>query len=224
MDFITAVVPHMGIAFERQNFLLDTIGEDHDFTFAMDTGKIVFNKKLSFSAQILGTESHYDQSWLWGWANEASGIPPNLLQAGNKLKSYGQKHQIDALMHAEFYLDEFHNGHFIGMMSSGLFKANAYYTIPYEGGALYVLIKDSSFPADRCDPLQRIALTFPQLIGNLTVPDHQQAFKYYVKAHNLTISSETDTKIIVAGSNNQQLMAQFDDRSRFTGLKGKLNS
>ena len=224
MDFREAVLPHLRIAFERQNYLFNLLGEDHQFTFSMDTGKITFNNRLSFKAQILGTESHYDESWLWGWANDASNIPPPLLQAGNKIKDDGQKYQIDLLIQSQFNLDEFHNGHLIGMFSSGLFRANAYYSIPYEGGALFVLIKDTTFPANSTDPLQNIAMTFPQLISNLTVHNHRLAFEYYAKAHDISISSQSAETITLQGKHNQTLTAQFDSSNRLTGLQGKLNN
>lgn len=222
MDFEKAVMKYMGIAFERQNFLYRILGDDHTYNFSMDTGNITFNDELAFSAQVLGTESHYDQTWLWGWANEASQIPDDLLVAANKMKKYGQHYQIDSLTQRKFELNETQNGHYIAMLASGISQANAYYKIDYEGGSLYVLIDDPQFPVDVRDSLQRIALTFPQLIGSVQVSNHKFAFKGHVHAHSLPIQSETDHQIIVKGNHNQTLTAEFDEHKRLTNLTGKL--
>lgn len=222
MELQDLVVPYLGIALERQLYLASLLSENPYAFFDMTTGKVTIDDKFSVDVQILGTESYTDQSWLWGWANDVSNIPDNLLLRAKQLKQYGEQRQINALVQPGLTLDETHNGHYIGMLGSGLLNTNAYYSIGYDGGALYVLIDDENFPTDERDPLQRIGLTFPQLIGGMPVPDHRLAFKGYAEAHHLPILSETATQIQLLGSNNQTLIAQFDTLNRLTQLNAQL--
>src|SRR5262245_50496756 len=65
--------------------------------FSMQDGLLVLGKKYKYSAQILGSESQYDDSWLWAWANTGAAVPPSLLKASLMLKEYGSKNQIREL-------------------------------------------------------------------------------------------------------------------------------
>ena len=59
---------------DKQRTLMDLIGEKHRWDFDMKSGEIAFNGKHKFPVQIIGTESHQSNTWLWAWANAESGI------------------------------------------------------------------------------------------------------------------------------------------------------
>ena len=224
MSFEDALLPYIAIAYEKQLFLASILGDDHRFDFNMNAGTMTFNNKDAYSIQILGTEAHDAQTWLWGWANAASGIPEKLLQSGMQLKAYGEEHSMDALTRAEIPLDAAHNGHAFSLFASGILKVPAYYSAGYDGGALYVLIDDPTFPTDERDPMQRIATTFPQLIAGMTLANQYLAFKGYLRAHNIAIQSESESEIVAKATNGQTLTAEFDEHHRLTNLSGKFHN
>jgi len=72
-------------AFVRQEHLSEVVGE-RDWAFSMDDGTLSFGDDLQFPVQVLGTESESSGTWLWAWANEASGLPDTLLEAVSTLR------------------------------------------------------------------------------------------------------------------------------------------
>ncbi|NJK81384.1 MAG: hypothetical protein HC914_16455 [Chloroflexaceae bacterium] len=49
----------------------------------MIKGVLPFGTDMAFQVQILGTAAEQPGTWLWGWANAASGIPDPLLLAAH---------------------------------------------------------------------------------------------------------------------------------------------
>ena len=68
---------HALSALDQQLHVIDVVGEG-SWQFDMGAGAVTFQAGTAartVPVQILGTESHGDHTWLWGWANAASGIP-----------------------------------------------------------------------------------------------------------------------------------------------------
>ncbi len=217
-----ALLPVVAVAFEKQLHLADVVG-NRPWNFSMDTGRLDFGHEYSFNVQLLGTEGDAAGTWLWAWANEASGIPAPLLRSANQLRQYGEHNRVDDLVNAEIPLDETHNGHYFSLLASGLLNANGYYRGPYQGGALFMLIEDSQFPADTRDPVQRVVFTFPQLINGITVPDHRRAFVAYAEARLPVVEDDPSSNIVKAqAANGQTIEAEFDDNNYLLKLDGKL--
>jgi hypothetical protein len=223
MDFMDALLPVVAVAFEKQLYLSEVVS-NRPWAFSMgDERQLSFGHEYAFKVQLLGTEGDAAGTWLWSWANEASGIPAPLLKSAEQLRQYGQQHDIRELVDAEIPLDEFHNGHYFSLLASGLLKANGYYRGPYQGGALFMLIDDPDFPADDRDPMQRITFTFPQLISAITLSDHRTAFVGYAQAHQLAVTDDASSDTVqVQAPNGQTIEATFDSNRRLLNLEGKL--
>jgi hypothetical protein len=146
---ISLLFYHHAIAsFDKQRRLAELVGEE-DWHFNMASGLLSFGQHLHFQAQVLGTESDHDRSWLWAWANEGSHIPPSLLQAALRIKALGEEQQIHELITPLLQLGDL-DGHTLAVFGSGICQANAYYRCPYEGGAAFEKKRGrSSFPLDR---------------------------------------------------------------------------
>lgn len=223
VNLMDVLLPVVAVAFEKQLHLANIVGNYH-WSFSMDSGQVTFGSDLSFNVQILGTEADDSQTWLWAWANEASGIPAALLKSSNQLRAYGQQHNIHVLTQVEIPLDDTHNGHYVSLLASGLLKANGYYRGPYPGGALFMLIDDPQFPVDDRDPVQRVVSTFPQLISAITVPDHHQAFIGYVQSHQLTLLDQDTPNVVQAqAANGQTIEAKFDSGNRLVNINARLH-
>lgn len=116
-----------------------------DWHIDLATGMFSIGNQYQWHTQLLGLESEAIGDWLWAWANAESNIPTHLLVASLALKAYGEQHGIPELTTPQLSLDQI-DGHTLALLATGICETNAYYRCPYDGGALYVLIMDESFP------------------------------------------------------------------------------
>lgn len=216
------------ISLDKQLCVADLLGENHTWSVDLASGTLQFDtdtqgepsarsERLTCQAQVLGTESTTDHTWLWGWANEDSSIPTSLLHYSNDLKAYGESHGIEEFLEPELLLSDTVNGTWLATIAIGLLNADFYYRCPYDDGALFVLVTDSSFRCGTSDPLHRITSVFPQLVAHVAV-NHRTAFLSYLNYYNLTI---IDDGRRVTGSmlSGQRVTAVFDSLDRLIDLQ-----
>ena len=203
-------------SFDKQLHLSELVEGLH-WHFDLPTGLLSFGDRFAWHAQLLGTEAEETQTWLWAWANEASNIPPSLLQAAVKMKALGEEQQIPELATPMFPLDGI-DGHFLAMIASGVCKADAYYRCPYDGGAAFVLIKDENFQKNNEQPLQRIASVFPQAIASIEISNHRDALAGYLEHYGLSGEVEGDS-LVVKENGEAVLTATFDGQNRLAKLE-----
>jgi hypothetical protein len=146
---------YLAASFDKQLYLANLIGEA-DWHLDMAAGLLSFGDRHRWHVQLLGTEANESQTWLWAWANEASGIPTQLLGSALTLRMLGEAQGIPELAEAEVPLNEV-NGHVLAMIGSGVCRADAYYRCPYEGGAAFAscaktLAHASGVLSTRSDP------------------------------------------------------------------------
>jgi hypothetical protein len=211
-----AYIRQLIACFDKQFHLSELVGEE-DWHFNMASGLLSFGQHLHFQAQILGTESFENSTWLWAWANEGSNIPSSLLQAALRLKAVGEEQQIPEFTTPLLQLGNL-DGHTLALIASGVCQADAYYRCPYEGGAAFLLIMDESFPKNTEPPLQRIASVFPQAIASIEIPNHKLALAGYLEHYGLVGQGE-EGKLIVKVNDENVLTAEFDELNRLTKLE-----
>jgi hypothetical protein len=124
-------------SFDKQLAFCDLIGHAN-WSVSLSDGQIVFGGQRSYAIQIIGSESAIDHTWLWGWANTASNIPPVLLRDALQLQSKGQELGVYELTTALLPLSADIDGHHLSSIASTLCQADAYYRCLYDGGALFV--------------------------------------------------------------------------------------
>lgn len=207
-------------SFDKQLQLADLVG-DLSWNFDLHSGTLSFGDKHCWQAQVLGTESHVNNTWLWAWANERSNIPPQLLDAALTVKKYGEQHGIPELTEPELPLGDEVNGHMLAMIASGICEADAYYRGPYEGGAVFLLIKDEKFERHSGNPVLRILHVFPQAISAIDIHDHRVAFVSYLGYYGLKGEPE-DNAVVVRQDGKVVIRAEFDELNRLTKLEGTL--
>lgn len=208
-------------SFDKQMHLLDLIGQN-EWSFDPAAGLLSFNKLYQWNCQILGTKSSVSGTWLWAWANSKTTIPTRMLTACLALKTYGEKNNVHQLTTPQFPLSELDDDPLV-MLASGICEANAYYRCPYEGGALFVLIKDANFPKCSDPPLNRIATVFPQAIASLDIPNHKLALTGYLEHYGLSHEQNGD-KVVVKEAGEVVLLAAFDGMKRMINLEVNLKS
>lgn len=209
---------HVAASLDKQLLLRDRLGQGATWAFSMQRGTLTFNNSLSLAAQILGTESEVSNTWLWAWANTGSNIPARLLRAATQVRSLGQKSKISELVTAQLPLSDRVNGGYFSLIASGVYQADAFYRGPYENGAVFLLIKDPKLKRSVSDPVQRIALVFPQVIATYPVQSHRTAFTRYLAYYRLKVS-QTRTQIVGQTGKGQRVVATFDASGRLIDLQ-----
>jgi hypothetical protein len=216
---ITEWTARIASACDKQFHLRDLVATS-EWQFSLATGLLSFDPFYSWQVQLLGTESESTRSWLWGWANTLTHISDHLLEASGTMKAFGKERGITELVKPEVSLTQI-DGHTLALLASGICEANAYYRCPFDGGALFVLIKDENFPKCPDPPLRRIAKVFPQVIASLEIPDHKLALAGYLGHYGLSHERDGDN-LVVKENGEAVLAATFDDQNRLTALEVKL--
>lgn len=214
-----SLLEHAIAAFDKQLHFADVVGQ-LNWQFDMASGLLSFGDRYRWHAQVLGTESQSSGTWLWAWANDASNIPEDLLQASLTMRTFGEQHEIPELTSPAVSFDEI-DGHTLAMIASGVCRANAYYRAPYDGGAAYLLIMDESFFHNTDEPLSRIATVFPQAIAALEISNHRLAFLSYLASYDILCRSE-GSMIVVDDSKKLAMAATFDEQNRLIRLEANL--
>jgi hypothetical protein len=145
-----------------------------------------------------------------------------MLHASEEMRAYGKQHNIPALTQESFPLSEQLNGHLLTMIASGVCNGDAYYRGPYDGGALFMLIRDDHFPHRTVNPALRITSIFPQVIANIPISDHQLAFRHYVEFY-LGHVEETGDTIRAEFSNKNVVEARFLPDNRLESINSNLH-
>jgi hypothetical protein len=207
MNLNTLFLQHVAASYDKQMALGDLIG-GNPWQFDMGTQSLTFGSKLRFRIQVIGTESTHSNTWLWGWANEASGIPAPMLKASETLQALGRQHNIREFTQVSFPLSDEVNGHILSMIASGVCNGDAYYRGPYDGGALFMLIRDDRYPHQTINPANRVSTLFPQLIATMPISNHRVAFLHYLEFY-LAKVSDSGAAITGEFSNKQVVEARF---------------
>ena len=205
------------IAFDRQHDLLEYV-QGESWGFDMDSGVLSFGQKLKAPAQLIGSYSYTQASWLWGWGNSASSIPESLTVQCLRMKELGERNNIEQFVNRSFDADET-QGHIFAMIAAGLFGASAYYPEDYGEGYLFMTLKSSELDAYAATQPSRILTVFPRFISSFEV-NHRIALKHYLEAKGFSIRDESGTRMSGSlGKNN--ISAEFDELDRLTSLVGQ---
>lgn len=160
---------HAPASFDKQLHLADLIS-DLPWHFDMATGTLSFGDRYRWHAQVLGTESYENNTWLWAWANEASNIADVLLEAAHTMLELGEEQGIPELLQPQFPLEQA-DGHLLSLIASCVCHANTYFRGAYDGGAVFLLIDDDLCPMQKVEhPLAHIASVFPQRFQRWRLP------------------------------------------------------
>ena len=208
---------HAGLSFEKQLSFGELIGEC-SWQVDMASGQIQFGDDLSFPFQILGSLSFEDNSWLWGWANEASQIPAPLLSKAQALREAGTQKGIEALHQPHIETQESFE-HAIGLAACGYFDSKSYYCANYGKGTLVLLIDGDEIPAPDPERLEKVLTVYPQLISSIPI-NHYNALQYYLAARGFLL--KTTPLQIEAWQAGRTITASFDEQGRLTNLNGTL--
>ena len=206
-------------SFDRQLQLGD-LHPDGNWEFDKARGELTFDGTTAYRIQVIGTEDHVNGTWLWAWANEASGLSGDIVHAAEELRACGELHDIAELTEPTASLDEL-NGHTICLIASGFCDARAYYRCPYENGSLFVLITDDALDVSVNDDLIRAVAVIPQAIAAVEIEDQRSAIDAYFQQCGIPFEHKPGSIIVVGPDETDPLLtAEFDDRNWLTSLDG----
>jgi hypothetical protein len=210
MDFDDIFVRCAGSATARQLGLSDVLG-DRSWAVDIGAGTAMFDD-LKYRIQLLGTEAERDHSWLWAWANEASGLPSFVLTGSQKLRAFGAARGLDILAQRAVSLGKL-SGHQVAMVCSTLLGNVPYYRGPYDGGALYFTLEGVELP-----PVDgpRIVTVLSQVITTFDV-DHRLAAQSFLSDLGYAITASPRRLDAVAPS-GLTVRVDFEAHGRLSNL------
>lgn len=208
---------YVGVAFARQLALADFLNE-RPWSVDMRQGICTFGNDLRLPMQLLGTEAEDSNTWLWAWGNEASNLPPALLKSCNTLKELGTKLGVSELSQRSFPL-EVVDGHSLALIASGMDGQSCYYRGPYNGGALFFLLKD--VPAELlCSvPSERAIRVLGEVISKFEV-NHRLMAESFLKSQGFALDASPSK--LTASRGRDQISLTFDNLQRITAIEGNI--
>jgi hypothetical protein len=217
MTFSELVDQHIGLSFRKQLALADFLGQ-HSWRLDLGKGTVDFGKgpglfarKRVYPIQLLGTEAEDSGTWLWAWANTESNIPPGVLTAVGRVRSFGASEKIDPLITAELP-SSVYPGHLLASVATGIAGADCYYRGPYPGGAAYFLIFETPLRQASPTPTVRISNVLMQVISSFEV-NHRATARAYLESEGLRVVDEGSVWSAADGA-GRSLTITFDEFGR----------
>jgi hypothetical protein len=208
---------HVGAAFARQLAFADFLG-DRNWSLTLSTGKVCFGDDLEYPIQLLGSEAHNNNTWLWAWANQHINPAPQSMAAASRLRQLGEKQGIDVFCEPSFPLSAA-DGHRIALVASGINGRCCYYRGPYDGGAAFFLVTDVPQAILAPVPPERAVTVITEVVSQFDV-DHRLMGKAFLSSQGFELREES--RSVTASRDGAQMTLTFDERGRLTNIGGKI--
>lgn len=205
-------------ALDRQVHLQDLVGEE-SWQLDQDAGTISFGP-LVCAAQILGTQSDTDRTWLWAWANPS--VPDAVRRDAERIRDHGQRHGVSHFTDAQAPLDPSMPPEMLALIATELTGADGYYRGPYEGGAVFVLLRlpAGAAKAERGD-VRRTLRTLGLGTMVLSVGLDRESVEAYLASTGLTASGEAD-ELVAEDASGRSVSVRFDRAGRVRDIRTTL--
>lgn len=206
-------------ALDKQLHLNDLLDEA-DWLLDQDAGTITFGGEVVCTAQVLGTQSDSDRMWLWAWANPS--VPEAVRRDAELLRGYGERHGIPLFSEAEQRIVGSMPPEMLALVASELTDADGYYRGPYEGGAVFVLLR---LPPDAARPalgdVRRVVRTLGLAPMVLTVGIDREAVEVYLASSSLEVVGEAD-ELTGRDADGDSVTVRFDRSGRIRDISTTL--
>ncbi len=199
-----------GSALARQLALADFLGS-HEWNVNTQTGRADFGKKQEHRIQFVGTESEHTGTWMWAWANTASGLPEELCEASQAIRRHGVQHGIKELSEGQLPLQDL-NGHLLCMAGAALSGGHPYYRGPYDGGALYFYVLDLPDVIQAQVDVPRAVTVIQQLISGFDL-NPWRTIALFLEGEGLGVQAENNI-MVATWPGGDELRIEFDEQGR----------
>ncbi|WP_229075610.1 DUF6882 domain-containing protein [Actinoplanes sp. DH11] len=208
---------HVATAYGRQLALADLIGE-RDWQLDLTEGVATFGGELRYPIQLLGTESHSTETWLWAWANTGSNLPAPLVHLSEWMREYGRQTGVAELTEASFPLDRA-DGARLALIASGL-TGRCYYRGPYDGGAVFFHLE--GLPPEVTAPVspERAFLVLGQVIQTFPV-DHRSVLRAFLHQQGWSVE-ESPELVVGRHPGGSEMRVDLDEQGRISRVSGQV--
>ena len=210
---------HILMGMRKQRHLAQLLGA-HTWHYEKAAGTMAFSPGPTYQVQVLGTEAADSETWLWAWANEASQIPAEQLQASQQLRSLGEQLGIEEFTTPELPREKL-PAHTLGPVVLGLLGLPAYYRGAMDTTNLLVAIADPKYTA----PLELkgtdFIATLSDTISNCEVPNHRFSVAKFLEQLGWSPNWQGDT-LEVAASDGVRVICRFDELNRLAKLSSRI--
>jgi hypothetical protein len=203
---------HVATSFARQLALGDFLDE-HTWNVDIRKSIVDFGNDRIYPIQLLGSESEFEETWLWAWANEQSNLPAESLEACARIREFGQEHGISELTEPSFALTVA-SGHVLAMLSTGLIGNCCYYRGPYEGGALFFLVLDLPDAVLAPVTTARATTVVSEVISQFDI-DHHLMAEQFLTSQGFTVN-ESGLTMTGTRPDGEEFAIEFDERGLIT--------
>lgn len=220
LDPIAQLLVNHGLpALDKQLHLSDLVGEA-DWLLDQDAGTLTFGGMTVCAAQVLGSQSDAAETWLWAWAN--SSVPEHVARDAVAVRKYGTDHGIEELTRDELPLGGSITGEALALIASELTHADAYYRGPFEGGAVFVLLR---LPEDAPRPAPADVLRAVRTLSiapmALAIPLPRQVVANYVRSIGLIVE-DSGRDLVGRDAGGESLTVAFDLSGRIKAVTSTL--
>jgi hypothetical protein len=200
---------------ERQSIAGGVIG-GRAWSVDLRARHITFDNGPQLAADLLGTESSTDQTWLWAWANPELTLSEDHLGPARQLTGLGAEAGARELTEGRLEFRDSLSIHQLGAVASGLLHAGAYFLAP-DGPFVALLILYG--PELELPPLDGSALTQTLMssLGQFEL-EHQPAIAAYL-AHRGARAEKTSETWAVELPTGEHLVLRFDAQRRLAGIE-----
>jgi hypothetical protein len=210
---------HVLMGMRKQRHLAEVIGQ-HTWHYDKAAGTMAFSPGPTYHVQVLGTEAADSNTWLWAWANTASQIPPEQLQAAEQLRALGQELGIEEFTTPELPRERL-PAHTLGPVALGLLGLPGYYRGAMETTNLLVAIADPKFAAPIALKGTELLATLGDAVSGCEIPNHRLAVEKFVEQLGWSAHWQGEVLEVVA-SDGVRVICQFDHLHRLAKLSSRV--
>jgi hypothetical protein len=192
MIFEELFIKHGAASFDKQIYFDAMYGKAR-WALDLSTGVLALTRPheepVQLFAQVLGTESEDNGTWLWAWANGDQKFSQPLLQSALELRNIGTNDNVAELAAPELSCGRWINGQTLSAVASGLCRAGCTFRAPYPRGALHLIIRDPRFKRPVSQPIPRILRAFPMFLQRYPLRRQREALLHYLDFYRLEIET-----------------------------------
>lgn len=211
---------HYGsLGFEVQRHLASELERATNSLVDLQEGTIDLGDAGRWSVEVIGSAS--GGTWLWGWANEASQLPPAAVEHVTRLRD--GMDGVTAMTTPQPSLDEHVQPHRLCLLATHFVGFKGYLGLPNGPGEVFLGITDPTFPVDPRPALHRFVMTVPPFVADFDVPDHRTLVETHARNRGLAVADGDERSLQFAGPAGEATFT-FDEHDRLTDLSSKLRT
>ncbi|MBL8018589.1 MAG: hypothetical protein JNM27_02905 [Leptospirales bacterium] len=213
-EFVAENAP---LYFEKQSNV--ELYTDGPWQYDVAQARLVFEGVHSYHAEILGTFSYEDDSWLWAWANKQSNIPQQHLKTSEKLTQFFEDNGMADHAIRTFSMRSEPRLHLAIAANAALPEIIGFYRAQNQSNEALLAILSPTFSRDSRPVGMVLARALTQSISDVQISDHRRMTKHYLAGKGFRLIESPDKILALNDAGNQILDVRFDAQNRIADLR-----